>query len=425
MLYRRLIILLFLLSYPLLIEAQRRSEQRIDEIVFKGLKNSEVSYLNQFLQAKPHQIFNDSIAQSDVQRLKNIAAIGNARYQIDTTGDQTQLVYHIEEVKTLLPIVNFGGIKGNFWFQLGFSDINWRGKGQFLSAAYQNNDGRHSGNVYYKVPRIKTSNWGYSLSLSHWASREPLYFKTATVNYDYDNTSGAFSIIRHFGFHRNLEVGGTLFREKYKKSKIQFIENPPGPEEVIQMKSLSKLTYKEDFLNYHLFYLKGLAWRVTVQNVYNFSDKFWFNSFQFQGRHFTRIGKLGNLAIRLRLGIATNNESPFAPFVADSHVNIRGIGNRIDRGTAQIILNTEYRQSILQLSNWGAQIVVFSDIGSWRTPGGDLSELFDSNLFRQFVGGGFRLIYNKIYGAIFRIDYGIDVFNTNQRGLVIGLGQYF
>jgi len=125
------------------------------------------------------------------------------------------------------------------------------------------------------------------------------------------------------------------------------------------------------------------------------------------------------------LGIATNNDTPFAPFVADSHTNIRGIGNRIDRGTAQVVLNTEYRHTLSESKKWGVQAVVFSDTGTWRNPGGVLKDLLDPDQFRQFLGGGFRVIYNKVYGAVLRVDYGIDVFNKDQRGLVIGLGQYF
>ena len=136
-----------------------------------------------------------------------------------------------------------------------------------------------------------------------------------------------------------------------------------------------------------------------------------------------------NFAIRIRAGISTNNDSPFAPFVADSHVNLRGVGNRIDRGTAQVVVNAEYRRTIhfkeRTKRKWTVQLVGFVDMGTWRDPGGQLSDIFNPDQFRQFVGGGFRIINNKVVGAVLRVDYGIDVFNPDQRGLVIGLGQYF
>lgn len=422
----RFIVLFFVLSLtsPHLL-AQETTVSRISKIEFTGLKRTKETYLNHYIQSKVGAIISDSLLQVDVQKLKNVAAIGNASYRLEETGNGQKVIFEVAEVRTLLPIVNFGGIKGNLWFQVGFSDINWRGRGQSLSAAYQNNDRRHAGNIYYRVPSINGTDWGFSASLSRWASREPLFFSAGTVNYDYDNNGIGLTAIRRFGFYRNLEFGGTYFVEKYQKSTLQFLERPPGPDNLTQPKWLTKIDYSENFLDYHLFYLKGLAWRITLQDVYNTLDKTWFHSLQFQGRHFTRVGDKGNFAMRLRMAIATNNETPFAPFVVDSHVNLRGVGNRIDRGTAQLVFNAEYRQTIYESNKWGAQVVTFSDLGTWRNPGGQLKDLFDTSNFRHFLGGGFRIIYQKIYGAVFRIDYGVDIYNTQQRGLVIGLGQYF
>ena len=405
--------------------AQENASRTIDQLQFEGLKKTQSSFLLHFLKSLPGTSITEKSIQKDVQMLKNISGIGNASYSIDTTGKETKLIYQVEEVKTLLPIVNFGGIKGNLWFQVGFTDINWRGKGQSLSGYYQNNDRRHSGQIFYKIPWYRGKPWGFSASLTKWSSREPVFFPEGTVNYDYDNNSIALSVIRHFGFYRNLELGGTFFIEKYTKSELQFLDTPPGPATFRQPKYLSKLEYSENFLNYHLFYLKGYSWRLAMQNVYNTVDKDWFNTLQFQGRSFKRFGHRGNLAMRLRLAISTNNETPFAPFVVDSHVNLRGVGNRIDRGTGQVVFNAEYRQTVYNSSRWGGQLVAFSDIGTWRNPGGNFSDLYDSENFRHFIGGGFRIIYQKVFGAILRVDYGFDVFNKNQNGIVIGLGQYF
>ena len=409
-----------------LLFAQTSSEDlTITDIKFEGLKKTQASFLEQFIETTPGVECSEDQIQKDIQKLKNIAGIGNVKHRIQKSENQTILIFEIQEVKTLLPIVNFGGIKDNFWFQLGFLDFNWQGKGQFLSAHYQNNDQRHSGQIYFRVPFLKKSQWGYSVSISKWASREPLYFEEGVVNYDYDNNSIGATAIRRFGLQRSLEFGGTYFIEKYSKSTQQFLDNTPGPESLRQPKFLTKIEYNENFLDYHLFYLKGLEWRISLQDVYNTLDKSWFHSLQFQGRHFTRIGNRGNLATRLKLAISTNNETPFAPFVVDSHVNLRGVGNRIDRGTAQAVLNIEYRHGVYESSNWGAQLVAFSDIGTWRNPGGQLDDLIDPDQFRHFVGGGFRIIYQKIYGAVLRVDYGIDIYNPRQRGLVLGLGQYF
>lgn len=397
----------------------------VSQIKFEGLKKTKKDFVKLFILSTENQAISDSLIQADVQRIKNISGIGNAEYRLDTLETGLSLTFKIHEIKTFLPIINFGGIRDNFWFKLGVSDINWKGKGQFVSAYYQNTDRRHSGQIYYRNPYWKGSTWGTSASINRWASREPLFFPEATVLYDYEFNSIQFSVIKRFGFNRNVELGGNFFIENYTKIPDPEMANLPGPDGLTEPKFLIKSEYSENFLNYHLFYLSGLSWRLTLQNVYNIRDQSWFNSLQLQGRRFYRISKKGNLAFRLRLALSTNNDTPFAPYVADSHVNIRGIGNRIDRGTAQAILNAEYRHTVYQSGWWGVQVVGFTDIGTWRNPGGVLLDLFDPNQLRQFVGGGFRVIYQKVYGVVIRVDYGVDLFDKNQRGFVIGLGQYF
>ncbi len=421
-------ILLLIFAFIMTIDVcygQQANSKSVGNIRFEGIEKSDEEYLTQFILSHQSTDPSDSLILSDVQRLKNLSGIAHVDYRKENHDGIEQLVFEIEERRTLLPILNSGGITDNIWFQVGFTDINWLGKGQVLSAAYLNNDGRHSGNVYYKNQRIKQSDWGYTASISSWSSLEPLYFPEATVNYEYGNDGIGLTAIRHLDLHRQFEFGATYFIENYKKSQEQFSDVSVGPDQLKQVKWLTKLQYSENHLNYHYFYLKGIEWNALLQNVYNTDDRSWFHSILLQAKTYARIGARGNLANRFRIGVASNNDSPFAPFVADSHVNIRGIGNRIDRGTAQLILNTEYRQALLENSRWGIQVVSFADAGTWRNPGGQLTDLFDPDQFRIFVGGGIRIIYHRIYGATLRLDYAVDVLNQHQRGFVVGLGQYF
>lgn len=395
--------------------------QRVKSVSFKGLKKTQPSYLYQLIATEVEAQVSIAVIEKDVQLLKNIPGIGDASYRLDAAGN---LTFVVQEIRTAVPIVNFGGIKDNIWFQLGFSDFNWRGLGQQLSAHYQNNDSRHSGQIYLRATQINGGNWGYAVSLNRWASVEPLYFP-AVVNYEYTNTGLGLSAIRSFGFRQNLEMGVEYFVEEYEKAEKQFTEITPGPEALRQPKLMSRLVYRSSKLDYHFFYLAGESWQATQQNVFNTDDQTWFNSLILQGKKYNRLGAKGNLAIRMTFGISSNNDTPFAPFVVDSFTSLRGVGNRIDRGTAQAVFNIEYRQTLFEGEKWASQAVVFTDAGTWRNPGGELSDLFDKDQFRQFAGGGFRLIYKKIYGAVFRIDYGFGVFDKEERGLVIGLGQYF
>ena len=422
---RFLFILLTTITATLGLFGQSSVGLNVESIEFEGLKKTQISFLKNFLNIREQDELSLSDIDFDLQELKNIAGIGQVSYQIDTVDNKLNLIYNINEVRTLLPILNFGGIKDNVWFQLGFTDNNWKGKGQLLTASYQNNDGLHSGQIFFRNPRVNGGSWGYTASLSSWRSLEPLYFDEGGVDYIYNNNSFGLTAIRNFGTHHSLEFGGNYFIEKYAKSLSQILESPPGPDALTQPKVLSKIEYRSNHIDYDYFYRNGHIWNLTYQNVYNTDDQSLFNSIQFQGIKYLRPTEKINLAFRLKLGTSTNNDTPFAPFVVDSHVNLRGVGNRIDRGTAQVILNIEYRHTLFHSSHWSGQIVAFSDIGTWRNPGGSYEDLIDPDMIREFVGGGIRIIYQKVYGAVLRIDYGVDVYNPSQRGLVIGLGQYF
>ncbi len=408
---------------------QENLNRPIHAISFEGNKKTDIGFLNMHVRSKSGTSISDSLIREDVQRLKNLSSINDVNYHITEVDGNKSLVFEIEEVRTLLPILNSGGIRNNIWFQIGFTDINWAGKGHNFSAAYLNNDGRHSGNVFYRIPRIQESNWGISASLSTWSSLEPLFFDEGTVNYEYGNDGISLTGIRHIGYNRNIEFGGTYFVESYERSEEQFSEILVGPDRLRQPKWLGKVGYTENFINYHFFYQDGYTWTALYQTVLNSIEQSFFNSVEVQGKWFSRINKKGNFAQRLRVAFATNTDSPFAPFVADSHINIRGIGNRIDRGTAQIILNSEYRHTFLfneqEKKKWAIQGVTFADLGTWRNPGGELKQLIDPDQFRLFFGAGFRVIYTKISGAVLRVDYAIDILNNEERGFVIGLGQYF
>ncbi len=419
-----------MISFALLFWSNLFAQQtvyQLEKIEIEGLKRTQRNYLESFLQSRiGDRVVNDSLILEDVQRLKNVASVANAHYELDTLANQLlTLRLVVVEKRTFLPVVNFGGIRDNFWFQVGITDNNWRGRGQQLEVYYQNNDRFHNGQLYYRVPFVNMTPWGYSLSLRKYSAIEPLFFDEGAVNYDYDNYALGGTAIYQFNVQRQAEVGLTLFREVYQQSAEQDLLNPPGPSALTQDKSLGMLRYVHKRLEYDEFYLRRSEWWGWYQTVYNFDDGTFFHSFIAQLRQFWRPRDKVNLALRLRLGLSTNNDSPFAPFVVDSNVNLRGVGNRIDRGTAQAVLNLEYRQTVYDRRDWAGQLVVFTDLGTWRDPGGQLVDLFDTDQFRQFVGGGFRIIYKKIYRATLRADYGIDIFNPEQRGFVLGVGQYF
>ncbi len=404
---------------------QHQSDLHIDRIYFSGNEKTETSFLHEIIAAEIGEKNSISTIDNDLEVLKNLASVADAFYEISEVDGKNILYFTITERSTKFPILKLGGIKNNLWFGIGFIENNLQGNASQFLAYYQNTDRRHTAEIFYKRPRTKSGKYGYTASLRKWSSLEPLFFNEGAVNYLYDNNAISISGIKNFDFRRNIQLGISLFQESYKQAEIQELANPPGPLDLTINKFLSKALYNNNQYKYSFFYLEGYSVNAIIQNVYNFDDGSFFNAGELEIKYFFKPKEKINIASRLKLGVSTNNNSPFAPFVADSHVNIRGIGNRIDRGTAQAVLNLEYRYTAYHKKEWACQWVAFSDFGTWRTPGGEFSDLVNNNNFRQFVGGGLRVIYQKVFGATFRIDYAVDIFNPVERGIVFGLGQYF
>ena len=80
----------------------------------------------------------------------------------------------------------------------------------------------------------------------------------------------------------------------------------------------------------------------------NFGDEHLFFAFENETTYFKRVYSKGNWAKRLKLGISRNINTPFPAFVINNNLNVRGIGNRVQRGSALLSLSTEYRHSILE-----------------------------------------------------------------------------
>ena len=267
------------------------------------------------------------------------------------------------------------------------------------------------------------------MSINHqdWKSEEPLYFGNETANYLYNNISFEVLGMHQINLKNEINFGVNFFREKYQY--LSGAINASIPQRLNLKKLLFKLVYTYDDLDYFYQYTNGFKSTLYAQSVITENDFqndfyiFWNDFF-----YYKRIGEKGNWANRLRFGLASNENTPFAPFAVDNNLNLRGVGILVDRGTGSIVLNSEYRYTILDTKGFAIQTNVFSDIGSWRNPGGSLNDFVQSDNIRVYSGIGLRFISKKIYSATFRIDYGFSLLNpkNNSRGgLVLGIGQYF
>jgi len=398
----------------------------VKEIRWEGNEQSSIHYLSRFVKTKVGTPANGQQIERDVQQLRNLPILANANAQLDTLSDDSiRLTFQVEEALTIFPHLSLGYIQGNQWWQAGVTELNLFGHGVQATAQYRNYDRRHGGQLYLRIPYLLGTRWGTSLNLLRWASTEPLYFPEGAVTYDYTNHSVEVLVSKEHQIGHRTEAGVNYFVEDYRQLPMQELANPPGPLEARKDKMLYKLAHFYNRLNYDFYKVEGIYARLFLERVYNFDDQTFFDLGFVEASWFRRISTEGNFGIRGVFGLSTNNNSPFAPFVVDSRLNLRGAGNRIDRGTGKLVFNFEYRHAFIDRPLWASQFVLFCDAGTWRQPGGQWSDFTNDENVRTFAGAGLRLIYKKAFNAMLRLDYGIDLQNPGMGGPVLGIGQFF
>ena len=399
--------------------------QTVDEIVVQGNKKTKERFIKKLSKLKVGAVLDSTILEADIIQLKRLPGIAHAYYQVHSRENGGfKIVYGVEENFTIIPSANvFTTNDDEFAYRLGLYEFNGLGQGIVFGGVFQR-DVYNSYGINFRAPYLFSSKTGIALNHNNLTTLEPVFFDNTTADYKYNNTSFEVLGLYEFNFNHRIELGVNYFIEDYQyKSGAT---NPNVPQQLKVHKILYKLFYEYNRVDNYYQYLDGFKSSFNFQYVTSTDavlQEFLigFNDFIY----YKRVGEKGNWANRLRLGIATNNDSPFAPFAVDNNLNIRGVGNTIDRGTAAIVLNTEYRYSLFEKNWFVLQGNVFLDAGSWRNPGGDLGDFSDKQNLRVYPGAGVRFIHKRIFNTVFRIDYGYGITQDATNGFVFGIGQYF
>ena len=412
--------------FLLLISSTYCQEKTINDIKIRGAKKTKITFLKSFLKTKKGAVLDSVILNKDLNKLKKLPAISHAYYQVFLSHNSAYNVFvYVEENKTIIPEVNvWTTTNKQVAYKIGLYDFNFLGRNMTFGGFYQNN-GYNSYGINFKAPYLFSSKLGLAINYQNWTSEEPLYFdKGSAKNYEYNNISFEILGLYEFNSKNNIQLGANYFREKY--ALISEVTDTKIPQQLDTYKLLSKFVYSYNNLDYHYQYIDGFKSEFYGQFVSSESkhqDDFliaWNDFF-----YYKRVGKRGNWANRLRIGLSSNNKSPFAPFALDNNINLRGVGILVDRGTGSIVYNTEYRHTFYEKSWFVLQGNVFLDSGTWREPGGELNDFTNSDNIKIYSGIGLRFIHKKIFNAIFRIDYGYGLTKNSSKGWVFGIGQYF
>lgn len=395
------------------------------DVKIEGTKKIKTSFVRKLINTKVGSAIDSLQLNEDVIRLKRLPSVSNAYFHtFKSNEDGYDVVFTIEENFTLIPFANlFSSSNDDFAFRIGVQEFNFLGRNMTLGGFYQY-DVFHSYGLNLRAPYLFSNKLGISLSYNDFASQEPVFFNDTTADYRYGNKGFEVLGLYELNFKNRIELGFSLFTEDYQY--LFGATQSDIPQTLNVDKHLIKFIFNHEDIDYHYQYLNGFKSALNFQYVRSSDENLpdfliGFNDFVF----YERVGTRGNWANRLRLGLASNMETPFAPFTVDNNLNIRGVGNTIDRGTAAIVLNTEYRHTLIDKNWFVLQSNLFIDGGSWRNPGGDLSDFGDNENLRIYPGFGLRFIHKRIFNAIFRIDYGHGITKNPSRGIVFGIGQYF
>ncbi|MBQ4820852.1 POTRA domain-containing protein [Aquimarina sp. MMG016] len=396
----------------------------ISEIIIQGNKKTKTSAIAKLTSIKEGMVLDSLIIEKDIKRLKRLPSIAHAYYQVHEKEQGYEVVYGVEENFTIIPGINvYTTNDDEFAFRATLSEFNLFGQNITLGGYYQN-DIYNSFGAQLRAPFLFNKRFGLAVNYQNLTTQEPVFLDNGTADYKYNNTSYELSGLYQINLQNRVELGINYFNEDYTYKTGA--TSPDVPQDFDVNKLLYKFIYEYNNLNFDYQYVSGFRSILNTQYVISTEDVLpdffiWWNDFFY----YQRIGKRGNWANRLRVGLATNDDTPFAPFAVDNNLNIRGVGNIIDRGTGVIVLNTEYRHTLYEKDWFVLQSNVFVDGGSWRNPGGDFGDFGDTQNFRVYPGVGLRFMHKRIFNAIFRIDYGYGVTEDSTNGFVFGIGQYF
>lgn len=403
----------------------------VASVSFEGLKKTKESFLKRLIKTKVGAAYDSLQVIGDIERLNRLPGIAKAEYTTAITNNEVALTYSIEENFTIIPGARIATANdGSFAYRLSVFEFNLLGNNQLIGGFYEKNVFDSYG-AFWEHPFLFSDKLGVGLNFQDITTQEPVFFDDGDKNYRFNSRNLEAKLIFSFDFNNEAELGAILVKENYL-----FTEDTPIPGRPAVLnadKLLYRAAYRYVDLDIDYQYFDGIQSEFIGQYIQlldgDAAGEEFLNDFLSLRNdliYYKKVGARGNWANRFRLAaIVGNEDSPFAPFTLDNQLNIRGVGNTVDRGTASIVLNTEYRHTLYEKGWFVVQGNAFIDAGSWRQPGEDFSQLFEGSSTRLYPGVGIRFIHKRIFNAVFRLDYGFGIGNEATNGLVFGIGQYF
>ncbi|OZV69312.1 POTRA domain-containing protein [Winogradskyella aurantia] len=401
----------------------------ISQIEIEGNKRTRTSFLKRLAFVKEGSALDSVRLDSDVRRFRLLPSVASASFKLKPIDDEHyKLIYTVVENFAIIPGLNVSqDVNDNIAYRTSLFDFNLLGQNQIIGGFYSRNVFDSYG-FFWEAPNLITRKWGIGVNYQNNVLQEPIFFEDGRdVNYKFDSKAFEFRVFYELNFHNRFQLGLNLANEDYSFLNGELPQEIPENLGVERISVVGEYEYNNITNEYQ--YVDGLrsvfsyGFTINSKGDNDLLRNFFIGRNDFE--YFKRIGSRGNWANRLRLGYATNDITPFAPFALDNQLNIRGVGNVVDRGTASVVLNTEYRYTLYEKGWFAFQGNAFIDAGTWQDPGGVFGDLFTGENAALFSGLGVRFIHKRIFNAVFRIDYGFSFGKKANNGIVFGIGQYF
>lgn len=403
---------LFFILFVVLI-SEKLNAQTISEIRFIGLTRTKYSYLrDHIIKTKAGEPIDSIKIKKDVQEIYNLRHFSSVNFSLIKNPDSTSSILNfiVTETFSMFPVLDIGLTKDFLKIQAGAVDFNSFGRSGNTSVYI-----RRMGRITYMFngdyPYLLKGKHGIAADINKVGTYEPIYYNQNKNEFSYDLYTALIMHRYDFNLHSFIKTGigyqyETFRPHIYAKLPTEY------PLKANAQRLMFRLNFRYTKINLNRINQNGIYFDVSYNAIATDAKRKTIlqrNSRKLLAdiRYYTNLNSSTNLAIRIRTGIG--NSSFFDQFVLDDNTNIRGIGFKRFRQNKEFVVNIETRQTVYRHPQGVLQVVLFNDF----------------SIGHNFIGGGLRAYLEQIHGVVLRCDYGMDVKDFSQGGIVAGIHQYF
>lgn len=396
----------------------------VEEIRFTGDFKTQEWVLRNEIDLTEGSEFDPETWTLDRKRLATLSIF--SKVESDTHHTSTGLVieYKLDEVWTLIPLLNIGGEIDNLDIDVGILDKNFLGTYIEPGFIYSYFEERSSYSWWLNMPRLLSRYYSVSLSFARTHSREPADRLGERYAFEYERkrTVAATGAQRRFS---EMFLAGLGFQ--YSKENYTLLPDTLEPINLEPKRDQVKLKYSAGVtfgrIYYDNFFFDGQELAIIGElfsyDRDDYHPKFFNVYFQFSS--FENLNDRFNFCNRFFFG--TSKTAEVLPLYAVSgSSNIRGEEDRISRGSKMYYSNNEIRMRAIQNGWLHSQLAAFVDFGYAWSKKYSVTDLIERSYLTYGIGA--RLALVRFYNAIGRADVAFNT-RTGEFTYYISAGQFF